>query len=446
MSADDPKAPAPDGSEFQRDVVIDKPGIVGARWWHQGLLDEDRKVTRRRLLKGVAIAGGLAALGATLVGLVDGVASESESSVSIALREALVMQKTYGWDFGARGVPLVFDGKAEALFVRAELANLAAVMTPAPGKYAKYHVPTLVESLVATPAASLPDPVDGAPRPDGAPFQRLADVIVPIVNPAMHHAYAVGRALAPLASNRQGLAVLVDVPGPQAVALAAGAASAFEPVLLLDNWPHPYGVVPSHLTLAALAYYQPRFAAEKERRAAPPLFVLDRLRLTPYSEESTRFDNRYYARMPNLAALAKDGVGTLLYVVESPSALPEPDDLNPSFTVSTAEGDLKAEADIQLRAVALTDFRNPHGGDGPGAYYEGSPEREASFWTPGPGSAPAEGTAPPATRAYAFSPRAPGRAAPVGLVPVVLSAAGVILAGALDRRGSMNRFSGGYGG
>ena len=33
MSSSDPKQP---GYEFQQDVALDKPGIVGARWWHQG--------------------------------------------------------------------------------------------------------------------------------------------------------------------------------------------------------------------------------------------------------------------------------------------------------------------------------------------------------------------------------------------------------------------------
>src|SRR5512134_2701213 len=121
-------------------------------------------------------------------------------------------------------------------------------MAPAAqGPNAKYHVGTLVESLFATPITRLPDPQDGRPAPDSAPFKRVADVLMPVVTPAMQRAYGVGEALARLAGWRSGLAVLADLPGPEAVAFAAGAATTFEPVLLLDNWPHPHGVVPSHL-------------------------------------------------------------------------------------------------------------------------------------------------------------------------------------------------------
>ena len=191
MSSSDPKQP---GYEFQQDVALDKPGIVGARWWHQGLLDEERKVSRRQMLIGLGAAGGAVA---AVAGLGVGVASLFKpEKTSLALRNAHAMQKQYGWDFGARGVPLVFNGQAEGPFVRAELQKLAAVMAPRPGPRATYYIPTLVASLTAVPTSTLPDPEDGRPRPDGAPFRRLADVILPIITPEMPPRRSYGRSSA----------------------------------------------------------------------------------------------------------------------------------------------------------------------------------------------------------------------------------------------------------
>jgi len=437
--------------DFQKDVEVDKPGIVGARWWHQSLLDEDRKLKRRQVLVGFAVAGGVVAAVSGLGVGIYSILGESREETALGQRNALEMQKLYGWDFGARGVPLVFNGVAEGPFERTALQSLAAVMTPVPqGPNAKYHVGTLVASLLATPTATLPDPGDGKPPVDGAPFKRLADVLMPIVTPSMLGAYRVGEALARLSEGHRGVAALVDLPGPDAVAFAAGAAAVFEPVLLLDNWPHPKGVVPSHLTLAALAYYQPRFAAERERSGRAPLFVLDRSRLSSYSEQSDRFDNRYYARMPKLPSLAKDGVQTLFYVVASPSALPEPADLNPVLSA--------ADAEVTVRAIALTDFESdPAGGHPERLDYGGSTRADASFWTapaatpPGPsGSAVAAGaaSAPAHTRDYRFTSR-PASPMPTffGHVPVIIAAtSGLVLSPALDRQGSMNRFAGGWSG
>jgi hypothetical protein len=431
MSDSDPKSNQP---EFQQDVAVDKPGIVGARWWHQGLKDEEGRMSRRQALVGVGVVGGAIA---AIAGLGVGIAALNQpEKTALTMQDALPMQKAYGWDFGARGKPLVFNGVVEGPFVRTELRNLSSVMLPSSAANTKYYVPTLVESLFARPTASLPDPEDGLPPPDAAPFKPLADVLMPVVTPEMTQAYHAGEAVARLTGGRRDIAVLADLPGHQSVAFAAGAASHFEPVLLLDNWPHPHGVVPAHMALAALAYYEPRFSVQKGGRgAAPPVFVLDRMRLAAYSEESDRFDNRYYARMPRLEALVKDGIRTLLYVVASPAALPEPDDLNP--ILATPPG---TDAMVQVKAVALTDFRSDRTSpDAEVTYFGGSARNEASAWESGGSSA---------ASSHAFVPRA-GRAGArpsVGKVAVVATVSGIILAGALDRRGSMNRFAGGWSG
>jgi hypothetical protein len=211
-------------------------------------------------------------------------------------------------------------------------------------------------------------------------------------------------------------------------------------------------VVPSHLTLAALAYYQPRFASQKARGAAPPLFVLDRLRTAPYTEASDRFDNRYYARLPSLPSLAAGGVRTVLYVVASAAALPEPDDLNLVLAASTDD------PPVSVSALAVTDFRSEKEEEPQGAvFFGGSPRREATFWpSRAPGALTADdfapapaGGRPPETKDHAFVPRrGAATVAPpdFGTVPVVVTASGLILSAALDRSGSMNRFAGGWSG
>src|SRR3989442_1617906 len=100
----------------------------------------------------------------------------------------------------------------------------------------------------------------------------------------------------------------LDPAGPIGGAGAAGMAPGFEPVFIFDNWPHPLGVVASHLTLGSVLYHRPGFLRARSARAvpAPPVFVLDRNRLAHYTDQDTQFANRYVARLPtaeNLAAL-----------------------------------------------------------------------------------------------------------------------------------------------
>src|SRR5262249_39040789 len=52
---------------FVRDELLDKPGLVGARWWHKGLQDEERAMSRRAALRTMLIGGGVVG-GVALVG------------------------------------------------------------------------------------------------------------------------------------------------------------------------------------------------------------------------------------------------------------------------------------------------------------------------------------------------------------------------------------------
>jgi len=145
-----------------------------------------------------------------------------------------------------------------------------------------------------------------------------------------------------------------------------------------DNWPHPVGVVPSHLTLGSAVYHRPVFLRARAGRSptAPPVFVLDRNRLSPYTDEESQFDNRYVAKLPTAENLKALGVRHLLYVTPSKSDLRELDDLNDEF-VEYARGS------IDVKVLPLTDFDPPQQATAaPPAqvYYGGHPHTHLWFW------------------------------------------------------------------
>jgi hypothetical protein len=157
-------------------------------------------------------------------------------------------------------------------------------------------------------------------------------------------------------------------------------------VFTFDNWPHPLGVVPSHLTLGACAYYLPLFDVAAHRRTVPsaPAFVLDANRLNPYRDDANQFDNRYVAPVPSAQSLAALGIRRLLYLRPNADSLTELDDLNADFVAWQA-------ADIEVRAVALSDFtaqteavaQAASGAPGGGAsyYYGGHVHFHPLFWS-----------------------------------------------------------------
>jgi hypothetical protein len=475
---------------FQKNAEVDKPGIVGARWWHAALADKGAQMVRRDAIRNILIVGGVLAGLGTMLAFCGIAASSSSGSSSIPddaqeqRKTALEMQKAHGWSFGAVGESLVFDGTTTTPFDRAALATLPSALQPARGDLLPYYVRTLFEASYATPT----NLTTLAPE-EQAGFQPLANVMQPIKTAAMDTAYARGKSLASIfaALNDSGgsasdakAGVVVDLAGPEAIAFAAGAADVFDPVFLFDNWPHPRGVVRSHETLAAAAYYQPLFAkARTATTKKPPMFVVDRRRLSSYTDDATQFDNRYVAKLPvpgsSLKAL---GVDRLLYVVPTTAdVVNESDDLNDDFVVYQKDG-------IEVRPIAGDAFVStgseagtglPPGGkpgntsdqqlsDSGFTYYGGSPSSHHSFflvhpWVTRP---PRPATAkPPTTVAASYTPRT--RTTPYssgtgtttttttrprptnfGTVPVLVAAGtGVVLGARYSRSGSWNRSGGG---
>jgi hypothetical protein len=437
---------------FQRDVVVDKPGIVGARWWQRSLAEAKDTTGRRNALRTMLLVGGGVSAAGLMLAAVGAVA---ESDTQTAARNALEMQKQFGWSFGAVTESVTFDGESTLPFDRAALATLADDLRPSRAELLPYYVPTLFQSPTALPVA--------VPAEETGTVVPLKDALRPIYSSSMDAAYRRGKALASLFSGvPAGVCVVVDLPGPEAVAFAAGAASVFDPVFGFDNWPHPRGVVPAHLTLAAAAFFQPLFAKHTSGRGAPPMFVLDRRRLNAYSDESTQFDNRHVAKLPGAAALRAMGVKRVLCVVPSETDALELDDLNDDFVSDKAAGlDVKLVA-ANAFSPSPSDPGKP--GEGPPYYYGGSADTHPWFWRDYPwgGTTPPSARDPglvapgksyvPAPRTSAYSSGLPGgstqkpKPANFGTVPVIIAAAGGAILGAkLSRSGSWNRSSGGSG-
>ncbi len=266
---------------------------MSTSWWRASL----RARPLARLLSGWSAPLIWTGAGLTVSGCAD-ILSETEPDRTQAALEA---QQQDGWNVGDEGRPLAFPGAqprdvSGGLGWREALSTLTPRLSPAEPRWAPYYVPTLFQSLEAPRSADL----------------RAA--ISPIYTSEMAVAWRRGGALLSLFLDngvcRNDVAVVLDVAGPEAVALAAALAPCFDPIFVLDNWPHPDGVVPAHLTLGAALYFLPSFERARPTRSASaaPLFVLDRQRLAPYTDDAGRFDNRYFAGLPSREALQAAGI------------------------------------------------------------------------------------------------------------------------------------------
>jgi len=366
---------------FQRTDTVNQPGIVGAKWWQQGVQQHAAAAVPRRNALALIVAGGAAVAVVGALG-VCGIAMMSDDEVEFTTvdKMALETQRLHGWNFGAVPEPLVFDGKTVSPFDPSSFTKLRADLEPARRDLRPYYWPTLFEAPTAMPR----QPIEGE-----SPTAPLLSVLKPIFTSSMDQAYRRGLALAKLFEKAPNdIAVALDMTGPDAVAFAAGMAQRFDPVFTFDNWPHPRGVVKSHNALAAAAYYQPLFSKSKASRAsdARPVFVMDRTRLAAYTDETKQFDNRYVAKLPPATKLTGLGVKKLLYVVPTPQDVPELDDLNADFI------EFK-NASVDVRMVAATDFSPDtstappderkeleQAGDWPPYYYGGDAGGGDGFW------------------------------------------------------------------
>jgi hypothetical protein len=300
-----------------------------AGWWREGLVLATLARHRLPLL-------GAATLG--LGGCYDYVRpTETQSADEVdSTMDALTLQQKNGWNVGVTDEPLQFSGSSitdadGTQAWRTTMEGMATALQPASPQLAPWYVPTLFQSLIGPGALGL------------RAFMR------PIHTHEMRADFERGlsiRALMEQAGWPNDVAIVVDAPGPSAVAIAAALSDRFDPVFTFGNWPHPAGVVPSHETLAAALFFQPLYLRERAQRpsGAPPVFVLDANRLLPYQDADSQFDNRYFVKLPHADALAALGIKHVLYV--SADGTRELDDLNAGFVDLQQRG-------IDVRMLAL---------------------------------------------------------------------------------------------
>ncbi len=355
-----------DQSPIERLTFFDKTELVGARWWQPSVSDEgDTNTPGRRkalLILGALVAAPLA------VAVVNHL---SDDSATDQIRPSTDLQRENGWDVGSAGRKLDWAD-----------ANITDVDGSVDWQK---HVKTLASDLAPPPPLLLPWALPTLLQMPSLPINAsLANQIMPICDSSdMPDAWQVGRALVGqlgvVPGAHSDLMVVVDLPGPKSISVAAALSDAMTPVFILDNCPHPAGVVPAHRTLGALLYLLPRFLAGPSVRpaGAPPVLVLDSARLSPYSDAPDQFDNRYLARMPSPAQLREVGVAHVLYVGMSTDVL---DDLVDSF-------DAWVKAGIDIRMVQYGDFTpttsttgEPNFGPGRRAWFGGTAESDAGFW------------------------------------------------------------------
>lgn len=380
-----------------------------AAWWRASL----RARSLLDVLRGFSPVVPIAGAGLVLGGCGEVLSQQEPDEPGAALED----QRNLGWDVGAENQPLAFEGAqpvdvSGSVAWREAMPNLATSLSPASARWWPYYAPALFQSLEA-------------PRSAGLRF-----AMQPIFTPEMALAHRRGEALLSLLQGANGcrsdVALVLDLPGPESVAVAAALAPCLDPVFVFDNWPHPRGVVPAQSTLGAALYFLPSFERDRGNRVraareAPPLFVLDRGRLAPYGADPTLFDNRYFASLPPREALDAAGIRHVLYVTPDDTIRFEADDLNDDLVAISDGG-------VDVRMLALSDFSEtplagwpvdpacPAGVVAPGAglYFGGSAGAHAcfSFWygwqLPAPGvvvpSYPRAGLPPPLYGRVHFRP------------------------------------------
>jgi hypothetical protein len=282
-------------------------------------------------------AGLVGAAGLTASGCAELFEEDGQPS---SMQVAQALQREQGWTAGEPAALYFPDAQqtdvAGGADWRAAMATLALRLAPAEPRWQPFYDPTLFQALQA---------------PRNADLRMLMQ---PVFSPAMAVASRRGEGVLSLfvdGSCRNDVALVIDVPGPEAVALAAALAPCFDPVFAFDNWPHPRGIVPSHLTLGAALYYLPWFERERSGRAADaaPMFIFDRQRLAPYVDDSKWFDNRYLAGLPPREVFEAAGIRHILYVVPDGQVDAEADDLNDDMVGLDRGG-------IDVRLLALSDF------------------------------------------------------------------------------------------
>lgn len=339
------------------------PSEDAAPWWELALTRRDAN----RLGVAALVGAGLVT-SAQLQGCCG--SDEDEELEEIQDEDAIKLQREAGWDVGAESRTLALEGARDTDSKNTDgwknylkASALLEVIQPERPEWRSYQ------------GNNLPQAVD---------LPTLRDQLKPVYTDAMGEAYYKGRSTASLVAASQDAEetlVLVDLPGPEAVAFAAGMADRVSPVFFFDNWPHPNGVVPSHQTLGALLYYGEELkAARAERKKAEggvaQALILDSNRLAAYTDDAGLFDNRYLASPPDEDELKKLKVKRVLYV-SAGSRDKELDDLNDTL-VDYEEASIPVQM-VSTRAFAK-DAKDPDPERRTGGYYYGGSHHHHTYF------------------------------------------------------------------
>jgi hypothetical protein len=302
-----------------------------ADWFQE---DISRRSASKRIGKGLILASVLGASGLTAYQLI----SDSDTEVD---KDSLELQKQSGWNVGSTDKPLNF-GLASAVDSQGRTDwqqylmpdKLVGVYQPAAAQWQPFYTPTLIQSL------SQPG---------------LREQMKLMQTPEMQSMYGQAGGLRELLSQAQNAGqtlMISDLEGPLSVALGAALADTAHLIPDFDNWPHPLGVVRSHETIAAMAFYAGEVEQKKAKLKAesPALVLLDRQRLSEYKDADNQFDNRYLAKLPPPDQLKQRGIANLLYVMKDESQREELDDLNEDFVEYQKQG-------INLQILRMSDFK-----------------------------------------------------------------------------------------
>jgi hypothetical protein len=263
-------------------------------------------------------------------------AGAGDSEVSA---DSLDLQKKEGWNVGSTDKFLSFDGSSLTDSRGKNLTGydpnyLISVYQPRDPRWQPFFVPTLIQSLSQ---------------------QSLSGQMRPVFSPQMRETYERAEALRNLISQTPDPSqtlIISELPGAQSVALGAAMADTAQVVPVFDNWPHPLGVVRSHETLGAMAYYASEIDEKRSKlkENAPAILLLDSNRLTAYSDQDTQFDNRYLAKLPPVDQLKQRGVQQVIYLVKDESQKEELDDINDDLVEWQKQG-------INVRLLRLSEFK-----------------------------------------------------------------------------------------
>ena len=421
---------------FETEAFVDEPGIVGAVWWNTALAEVSVAKTRRTaLIVGAGAVVAMVGIG-SCVATVGSAGSGGSGTPAFheEPRKSLEMQREYGWNFGSPSENLNYGPGVEPVADSTALGRIARDLEPATSGLAPFYIPTLFQSVDATPNNLPPDGVTTS-------VPTLRDSIKPILTSDMNRAEAIGRRLGEFLSEiQEPTCVVVDLAGPSSVAFAAGASKACDVVFLFDNWPHPKGVVPAHLTLAAAVHFQSYIVDNytARSRAKHAVLVLDSARLSPYSNEATQFDNRYLAKLPGVEAARKRGFRHVLHVVQSGAVRIEEDVASVLRTWSSPTTDVRL---LSLSAFEVSGYD---------ATFDSTAKSDGFYsiypWKPGFKRRTNVTVSDQllCTREYPKAAVGPGlpQSGTIGIVPVIIGGAGIILGAKLLTGGSWSRAEG----